>query len=427
MAQIQKKFLAANAVDGTKLRLSNNENLRARNAANSADIDVLKVNASDRIEFTSVPQSTSDALVANDLVRLSQLTAVSDEVDDLVSLSGVAAGSTDLGTFTGATIPDGSTVKDALQSLETAIESLPDPLVYIGTWNASTNTPTLDNTDTGAAGHLYQVTVAGSVDFGAGGISFEVGDKVVNNGTIWEKWDMTDAVSSVNGQTGAVTLALDDLNDVDAASPNDGDALTYDSGSGTWVNTPAAATLTGGDMITVSTGVISVDLASVSGLESSNPGNVTGQLRIKLEASNPSLQIDGSNQLGIKLNAAGAVSSGASGLTVRADAATVKINASNNLESLKQLEENLTLSGTDITNQYVDLAHAAYGASASVNSVKVSVVGGPLQQKTVDYTVSLTGGAGGVTRISFAGDLATAGNAALVATDVVSISYDYLT
>lgn len=45
-----------------------------------------------------------------------------DDVADLVTLSGVAANSTSLGTFTGATIPDNSTNKQALQSLETAVE-----------------------------------------------------------------------------------------------------------------------------------------------------------------------------------------------------------------------------------------------------------------------------------------------------------------
>lgn len=89
------------------------------------------------------------------------------------------------------------------------------------------------------------------------------------------------------------------------------------------------------------------------------------------------------------------------------------------------ISENITLSGTDITNQYVDLAHAALGASASVNSVSLSVVGGPVQLKTVDYTVSLTGGSGGVTRISFAGDLATGGAAELVAADILIVEYSY--
>lgn len=142
-----------------------------------------------------------------------QIDDVVSDVADLVTLSGVVAGSTDLGTFTGTIISDGETVKGALQDLETFIEALPDPIYYAGTWDASTNTPTLDNSDTGMGGALYRVNVAGSVDFGAGSISFEVGDSVVNNGTIWEKWDHSDQVLSVNGQTGAVDLDSDDIDE----------------------------------------------------------------------------------------------------------------------------------------------------------------------------------------------------------------------
>lgn len=153
----------------------------------------------------------------------------------------------------------------------------------------------------------------------------------------------------------------------------------------------APSSVIGGDMITVSGSTISVDLASTSGLESTNPGNVAGQLRAKVDAS------------------------------------TVKINGSNQLESLKPKQENLTLNGTDITNQYKDLAFAIYGTSASDNSAVLSVVGGPIQLKGTDYTVSLTGGAGGVTRITFAGDLATGGAAALISGDILMVSYSYLT
>ena len=49
--------------------------------------------------------------------------AVAD-IADLVTLSGVAANSTDLGTFTGTTIPDAQTIKQALQALETAHEEV---------------------------------------------------------------------------------------------------------------------------------------------------------------------------------------------------------------------------------------------------------------------------------------------------------------
>jgi len=50
-------------------------------------------------------------------------TATSLDVDDLQTLSGVAGGSTHLGTFTGSTIADNLTVKASLQALETAVEN----------------------------------------------------------------------------------------------------------------------------------------------------------------------------------------------------------------------------------------------------------------------------------------------------------------
>lgn len=50
------------------------------------------------------------------------LDALEADVADLTTLSGVASNATTLGTFTGATIPDSSTNKAALQSLETALE-----------------------------------------------------------------------------------------------------------------------------------------------------------------------------------------------------------------------------------------------------------------------------------------------------------------
>lgn len=144
----------------------------------------------------------------------SDINAVENDVANLVTLSGVAVDSTSLGTFTGVTIPDSSTVKGALQSLETALEAMPDPMEYKGNWAASTNTPELED-GTGDNGDVYYVTDAGTVDFGAGNISFEQGDRVVYSGADgeWQKWDTTDQVTSVNGQTGAVDLDTDDIDE----------------------------------------------------------------------------------------------------------------------------------------------------------------------------------------------------------------------
>jgi len=81
--------------------------------------------------------------------------------------------------------------------------------------------------------------------------------------------------------------------------------------------------------------------------------------------------------------------------------------------------EALTLNGTDITNQYKDLAQVAITDSIEF------FVNGIWQRPVTDYTISYTGGTGGKTRLSFAGDLATGGAAALVSTDVINIRYQY--
>lgn len=135
-------------------------------------------------------------------------------------------------------VVDPSAEQDAATKkyVDDTIAALPDPIVYSGTWDASDNSPELLNTDVGAAGNLYRVTAAGTVDFGAGDISFDIGDSVVNNGTVWEKWDHSDQVDSVNGQTGAVVLDLGNLDDVDVSDAADGRVLTYDDGE--WVAAP---------------------------------------------------------------------------------------------------------------------------------------------------------------------------------------------
>ena len=91
------------------------------------------------------------------------------------------------------------------------LSQLPSSLmIYKGVWNASTNTPTLSD-GTGTSGWVYRVTVAGSQNLGSGSISFNVGDYVIHNGTSWEKSDTTDAVDSVNGLTGTVTLTTTNI------------------------------------------------------------------------------------------------------------------------------------------------------------------------------------------------------------------------
>ena len=71
------------------------------------------------------------------------VTSVSTNVGDLVTLSGVAQNAEDLGTFTGATIADNVTVKAALQALETALEAA-DSLTDLGVTSTAAELNVLD-------------------------------------------------------------------------------------------------------------------------------------------------------------------------------------------------------------------------------------------------------------------------------------------
>lgn len=77
-------------------------------------------------------------------------------------------------------------------------------LVYKGTWNAATNSPTLTSS-VGDKGDYYVVSQAGTTNLN-GITDWQVNDIAVFNGAVWEKIDTTDAVLSVNGQTGVVVL-----------------------------------------------------------------------------------------------------------------------------------------------------------------------------------------------------------------------------
>jgi trimeric autotransporter adhesin len=73
-------------------------------------------------------------------------------------------------------------------------------LVYQGTWNASTNSPTLAS-GVGTKGYYYVVSVAGSTNLD-GITDWQVGDWAVFNGTVWQKVDNSEITYVSNVATG---------------------------------------------------------------------------------------------------------------------------------------------------------------------------------------------------------------------------------
>jgi len=68
----------------------------------------------------------------------------------------------------------------------------------------------------GNAGDVWLATAAGSYDAGSGSITYAIGDWAVHNGSVFEKSLNSNAVVSVNGQTGVVTLTHDGFSDYEA-------------------------------------------------------------------------------------------------------------------------------------------------------------------------------------------------------------------
>jgi hypothetical protein len=306
---------------------------------------------------------------------------------------------------------------------------LPNSIMeYLGTWAASSNTPALAD-GTGNAGDVYIASDAGTVNFGSGPITFAAGDWVIYNGSQWERSINSNAVASVNSLTGAVVLDTDDIGEgasnlyftderaqdaigaalVDTSSVD----LSYDDAN----NEISATVLPAGvDHNSLQNFVASehvdhssVDIETLSDSGLDGGGDITSSRSLTvaphratsetIETSDEILFADASDSNALKKSTVqGILDLVGPGVT------SMKV-------------DNIVLTPTNIANQYYDLSHVV-----KPNSIILTIYG-LVQNENDDYTVALTGGVGGKTRINFENDLATGGASALVAGDVLFIQY----
>jgi hypothetical protein len=172
-------------------------------------------------------------LLANNTGSAGNITAVTYTPAGftLLTAADVAAQRTALGLGNSATLNTGTGASTValgdhlhtgtyapLVSGKVPTANLPDTMVgavnYVGTWNASTNSPTLAN-GTGDKGTYYKVSVAGTANVN-GIIDWKVGDWIIYNGATWDKIDNTDSVVSVNSQSpdaaGNIVLSASNIN-----------------------------------------------------------------------------------------------------------------------------------------------------------------------------------------------------------------------
>ena len=181
----------------------------------------------------------------------------------------------------GAGVSSGGTtgqalIKNSNADYDTTWITITGTLAFQGSWNASTNTPTLTSS-VGTNGYYYIVSVAGTTNLN-GITDWQPNDWAIFNGSVWEKIDNTDLVTSVNSYTGAVVLTNTDVG-----------APTYAGvgATGTW---PISVT---GNSATVTNGVYT------SG-SYSNPTWITGLAGSKVTAI-PNSSLTNSTISGISL------------------------------------------------------------------------------------------------------------------------------
>jgi hypothetical protein len=181
-----------------KLKYANHDGIDGSGTNTHAQID-------SHLASTSNPHSVTKSQVglgnvdntsdASKPVSTAQQTALDAKVDD-----------SEKGAANGVATLDGT---GKVPSSQLNITSM----TYKGTWNANTNTPTLsDSGGGGAQGDYYVIDTAGTTTID-GISSWAVGDWIVNNGSVWEKVDNTEQVTSVAGKQGAVILDADDVSE----------------------------------------------------------------------------------------------------------------------------------------------------------------------------------------------------------------------
>lgn len=171
---------------------------------------------------------------------------------------------TGLNLSSGTTITSSDTILSAFGKVQNQISALVGGVTYKGTWNASTNTPTLTSS-TGTKGWYYIVTTAGSTNLD-GITDWKIGDWAIYDGTQWDKVDNTDAVSSVNGFTGAVSLTTTNISESGNLYFTNARAIAaaltgYTSGAGTITSSDSilsAIQKLNGNITALTTGVSSV-------------------------------------------------------------------------------------------------------------------------------------------------------------------------
>lgn len=389
MSQITKKVIGGNQVDGSKIRLNNTQPLKARNAADSGDVDIIKLNSSDEVVLSN---GTNKVVTEGSNIEK-----------------------------TGDIIPDGDNSK--------SIGSSSNRINTVHTLNVVAD-----------SGNLSLQASASVVLNGSAARVGSTTDFVIYNDK-YLKWrnqlDTSDVEAlkmdgndRLNVSNEIQELIIHSLNGVSITSPSSRLRLA----NGTWLMLRNAADTADINFIRANN-IDQVELGPVSIVPETDLTVQIGSL-FKRIADFVAQSITVKNLAGIdeevdlgssvlRLNNDSTNPSPAAGLNpgqLYFNTSTNKVrvyDGSSWVEisgggSPTFANESFTLTASDIANQYIDLA-----TEAVANSI-LFTFNHLVYWEGVDFTTSLHSGK---TRITFAGDLATGGPSELVAGDILRIKY----
>lgn len=345
------RFIEANTIKGTHIRLRNNEMLRGTTALGN-DLDILKVTTGDIVEMQQLITVNGALPIPSSPKQYATVEYIQNYIEGKRDAKDAV-----------------NVLADSNISLTGATPLTIDSVTVLNGWRVA-----LVGQTTASQNGIYDIAIAGgnytltrSSDFDqvndAGGLEVTEGAYFkVLSGTVYAGWEtlLTTANPIVVGTT-SLTFALN----------------------------PTVLALTAGDSLKRIGQDFSIDLATISGLESTNPGQQNGQLRVKVDTA--TLEKDQS---------------------IRIDTTT------NALITKLDRYETFTLTAQNITDGFLDIPHVA-----ADKSVKFWVRGGNFMEPVTDFTVNYTGGTNSKTRVTFAGGLASGGVSELLAGDVVIIYY----
>lgn len=302
-------------------------------------------------------------------------------------------------SVTSGAIASTDSILQAFGKVQGQINALSGGLQFQGTWNANTNTPTITS-GVGVTGKFYIVNVAGNTTID-GNTGWQIGDWILFDGTVWQKVDNTDAVTSVNGQTGAVVLTTTNISEgtnlyytdtrarlaISLTTTGSSGAATYTSGTGV-LNIPQY-TLTGlGGVPTGRTLTINGTAYDLSADRSWSVGTVTS-----IATSGP---ITGGTITG----------SGTIGIT-QATTTTSGYLSSTDWNTFNNKQNAITLTTTGSSG-----SATLVGATLNIPSYTLSGLGGVPTSTTLtingtsfDLSANRTWSVGTVTSITFSGPL----------------------